>query len=181
MANPLFSTYTQGENRVTSTLMAGARVQDAITILPEYEVSAIHPTEPQVHLSGVTDLLFETEKGWEIVDFKTGREPDEGTYLSNQYQSQLTTYSWILKESYDIEVHRAWVVYVEDGHTYDADIDLTEFSSYLEGLPQQLTVTTETGLITNPSPDPETTSLQELDLQSRCGCCPYTSICPAWE
>lgn len=157
------------------------RVQEATTVLPEYEVSAIHSTTPQVHVSGVIDLLFETDDGWEIVDFKTGREPDDGTYLARQYESQLATYAWLLKEAYNIEARHTWVIYVEVGGSHDADVDWTEFTSYLEDLPQQLTVETEIGLSTNPSPDPESTSLQDLDLQTRCGSCPYTSICPAWE
>ncbi len=155
-------------------------VRTATTVLPEYELSAIHPAEPQVHISGIIDLLVETDDGWTIIDFKTGRPPTKGSYLADQYRSQLVTYAWLLLEEYDIEVSQAYLFYVQSGNVREYEIEPTTFSQELQQLPDQLTVETESGLPTAPEPDPETTDRDSLNLESRCGSCPYTTICPDW-
>lgn len=157
------------------------RVSASDTVLPEYELSAIHPSEPQIHISGVVDLLFQSNGRWEVVDFKTGLEPDSDTYLASQYHSQLLTYTWLLKQEYDLDVARTSVYYVQDGKVSEYDTDADTFSDYLSDLPERLSVETETGLPADPEPDPSGTDPSSLDLQSRCGSCPYTDICTAWE
>lgn len=157
------------------------RVQDAVTILAEYELSTLHPTEPQVHLSGVIDLLIETDDGWEIVDFKTGIKPATGSYLARHYQWQLATYTWLLKEEYDIDVSRARLYYVESDEFSEVSVDEYEFASFLRDLPSKLDIESESGLSVQPKPDPNSTREADLEPTSRCGSCPYTSICPAWN
>jgi ATP-dependent helicase/nuclease subunit A len=157
------------------------QIVSADTVLPEYELSAVHPQEPQVHLSGLVDLLLETSSGWRIVDFKTGEKPREHSYLENQYRWQLATYAWMLKAEYGIEVTSTELFYVQNGDQVNIATDWTAFGSYLSDLPDYLTVTSEKGLPVQPEPDPKTHTLDELDAQTRCGSCPYTSICDAWS
>lgn len=155
-------------------------VQDARTVLPEYELSAIHPTEPHVHLSGFVDLLIQTADGWEIIDFKTGTPPATGSYLAHQYRWQLATYAWLLDEEYDIEASKLEIYYVQSGKSHEVSPDWGEFSAYLRDIPDRLFVESEEGLPTRPDPDPVYNNVNELDLESRCGSCPFTSICPEW-
>lgn len=157
------------------------QVLSATTVLPEYELSAVHPDEPQVHLNGVVDLLLETSSGWMVVDFKTGKKPQTDSYLEKKYRWQLTTYAWLLKEEYDIEVASTELFYVESGDRVEFDTDWTNFSSHLSELPNELGVTSGKGLPVRPDPDPERHTLNELDLESRCGSCPYKSICEVWK
>ncbi len=156
-------------------------VLSAQTVLPEYELSAVHPDEPQVHLNGIVDLLIETKHGWMIIDFKTGRKPQTGSYLEKKYKWQLTTYAWLLKEEYGIEVTSTELFYIQDSDRIEFDTDWTNFSSYLSELPDELEITSEKGLPVQPDPDPENHTLGELDLESRCGSCPYKSICEVWN
>ncbi len=155
-------------------------VQDAETVLAEYELSAIHPTEPHVHLSGFVDLLIQTADGWEIIDFKTGTPPAADSYLANQYRLQLATYAWLLDQEYDIEASKLVIYYVQGGKSREVSPDWGEFSAYLRDLPDRLFVESEEGLPTRPDPDPVHADADELDLESRCGSCPFTSICPEW-
>jgi len=155
-------------------------VQDATRVLPEYELSAIHPTEPQVHISGLVDLLVETADGWEIIDFKTGEQPRPQSYLANQYRWQLATYAWMFNEEYDIEVTRTRLFYVQDGSIHDVTTDWSDFEMYLRQLPDNLTIESEAGLPTNPNPTPVETDAAD-DPHTRCGSCPYNSICPVWR
>jgi ATP-dependent helicase/nuclease subunit A len=158
-------------------------VRTGSSILPEYELSAIHSMEPEVRISGVVDLLVESEHSWKIVDFKTGHPPEPGTYLAQQYKTQLATYTWLLYEEYDIEAEQAILFYTQSGKTSYHSIAPEEFSSELRSLPDQLSVETELGLPAYPDPDPDNISVDDLNnmLESRCGSCPFTSICPAWE
>jgi len=156
------------------------RVQDAVTMLAEYELSALHPTEPQVHLSGVVDLLMETDDGWEVVDFKAGTKPATDSYLARQYRWQLATYAWLLKEEYDIDVSRTRLYYAESGKFSEVSVEGHEFASFLRELPSKLDIEPGSGLPVRPKPDPKSTREADLDPASRCGSCPYTSICPAW-
>ena len=155
------------------------KVQAASTVLPEYELSAIHPTEPQVHLSGLVDLLIKTAEGWEIIDFKTGEQPRSLSYLANQYRWQLATYAWMLNEEYDIEVARTQLFYVQTGTVHTVSTDWSDFEGYLSELPDELTIESEEGLPVDPDPNPADTDVPS-DAHTRCGSCPYTSICPAW-
>ncbi|GAB7012971.1 UvrD-helicase domain-containing protein [Halolamina salina] len=155
-------------------------VQNATTVLPEYELSAIHPTEPQVHISGLVDLLVQTEDGWEIIDFKTGEQPRSGSYLANQYRWQLATYAWMLNEEYDIEVTRTRLFYVQDGSVHDITTDWSDFETYLHQLSDDLKIEPEAGLPTDPDPAPSETEAPE-NPHTRCGSCPYKSICPVWK
>lgn len=159
------------------------RVQAAEAVLPEYELSAIHPTEPQVHITGIVDLLLEHEEEWIVLDFKTGTPPTSGSYLADQYRTQLVTYTWLLKEEYNIDVTETLLFYVQSGEVYEYDIEPTEFSEELQQLPEQLTVETGVGLQPNPEPAPETVPFDEMrtDLESRCGSCPFVTVCPAWD
>lgn len=158
-----------------------AEIEQAETVLPEYELSAMHPSDPQVHLSGVVDLLYNSDNKWVIADFKTGNIPASDSYLADQYNTQLTTYAWLLKAEYDIEVTSARLIYVQNGKEHDHNIDWNDFNDYLESLPGTLTIESGAGLPTNPDPNPSNTSLNSLSLESRCGSCPYTSICPEWS
>ena len=153
----------------------------ADTVLPEYELSAMHPSEPRIHLSGFVDLLYSVDNEWVIVDFKTGDVPDENSYLADQYETQLTTYAWLLNTEYDIEVTTARLVYVQDGQEYDHTIDWEKFDKYLSSLPGTLSIESGEGLPIDPDPDPTTTQIESVSLESRCGSCPYTDICPAWS
>lgn len=158
-----------------------SRVSAADTVLPEYELASIHPSEPQIHISGVVDLLFQGNDGWEVVDFKTGLEPNSDTYLAGQYRSQLLTYIWLLKQEYEVEITTTSVYYVQTGNVTEYDLDASTFGEYLSDLPDRLSVETETGLPANPDPDPADVAPSELAVESRCGSCPYTGICTAWE
>lgn len=155
-------------------------ITNAQTILAEYELAAMHPSDPQVHLSGFVDLLFETEDGWVIADYKTGSVPRSDSYLFDQYQTQLTTYAWMLQAEYDIEPASARLVYVQSGEEHDVPIDWDGFDSYLRSLPDRLRIEPGEGLPLDPDPNPEVSDKETLSLESRCGSCPYTSICPAW-
>lgn len=155
-------------------------VKTAETVLPEYELSAMHPSDPQVHLSGFVDLLYNTGDEWVIADFKTGDVPVADSYLADQYKTQLSTYAWLLNEEYDIEASTARLVYVQSGEEHDIAIDWSGFGRYLDSLPGTLTIESGEGLPTDPDPDPLSTTREALSLESRCGSCPYTSICPAW-
>lgn len=157
------------------------QVLSASTVLPEYELSAVHPDEPQVHLNGVVDLLLKTASGWQIIDFKTGKKPQTGSYLEEKYNWQLTTYAWLLKAEYNIEIVSTELFYVQSSDRIEFDTNSTDFSSYLAELPDKLTVVPGKGLPVQPDPNPENSSLNELDLESRCGSCPYKSICEAWR
>lgn len=156
-------------------------VQDAKSVLPEYELSAIHPTEPQVNLSGFVDLLIQTTDGWKIIDFKTGVPPAANSYLANQYRWQLATYAWLLDEEYDIQATKLVIYYVQSGEFHEISPDWREFSAHLRDLPNRLSVESEEGLPTRPDPDPDHNITEELDLETRCGSCPFTSICPEWN
>lgn len=158
-------------------------VRTGSSVLPEYELSAIHPMEPQVRISGVADLLVESDRGWQIVDFKTGSPPDPGTYFAQQYETQLATYTWLLYEEYDIEAEQAVLFYTQSGNIHSYSISPDEFSSELRSLSDQLTIETKLGLPAYPDPDPDSVSVDDLDsmLETRCGSCPFTSTCPAWE
>lgn len=155
-------------------------VSTAVSVLPEYELSAMHPADPQVHLSGFVDLLYETEAGWVIADYKTGSVPASDSYLKDQYHRQLTTYAWMLNAEYDIEPAAARLIYVQNGDEHDISIDWNAFEDYLRSLPENLTIETGEGLPVDPDPDPASNEAESLSLESRCGSCPYTSICPAW-
>lgn len=155
-------------------------VQDANTVLPEYELSAIHPAKPHAHLSGFVDLLVQTADGWEVIDFKTGTPPATGSYLANQYRWQLATYAWLLNEEYDIEASKLAIYYVQSGKSHEVSPNWSEFSAHLRKLPDRLFVESEEGLPTRPDPDPANNSADDLDLDTRCGSCPFTSICSAW-
>lgn len=155
------------------------QVRNSTTILPEYEVSAIHPTKPQIHLTGVIDLLIETADGWEIIDFKTGTHPPEESYLEQQYVWQLRTYAWLLNEEYNLNVSGTRLFYVREGKSQPVQTNWTEFSADLKQLPDELTVESESGLPIKPEPDPTTSTAD--DPYSRCGSCPYVTICPAWD
>jgi len=156
-------------------------VMSADTVLPEYELSAVHPQEPQVHMSGLVDLLLETDEGWWIIDFKTGRKPRNRSYTENQYRWQLATYSWMLKAEYGIKPAGTDLFYVQNGRRVEVDANWKEFSSYLSELPDDLSVTSGKGLPVDPNPNPVENNVEELDDQSRCGSCPYISICEVWD
>lgn len=156
-------------------------VVSAETVLPEYELSAVHPEEPQVHLNGLADLLVKTSAGWRIIDFKTGKQPQPGSYLKNQYRDQVATYTWLLKAEYDIKTVSTELFYVQDGSRIQIDTGWRDLSSSLSKLPDDLTVTPGKGLPVYPDPDPNTTTAADLDPESRCGSCPFTSICEAWS
>lgn len=157
------------------------KLHESEVILPEYELSAIHPEEPKVHVSGIVDLLMKTSEGWEIIDFKTGSPPADASYLADQYRSQLETYAWMLQSEYDIAPVRAKLFYVQDGSTHEYEPDQDQFQAYLRELPNDLEIHSETGLPTKPDPDPATNNADELDLESRCGSCPFISICAEWN
>lgn len=158
-----------------------SEVQEAETVLPEYELSAQHPSDPNVHLSGFTDLLYARDGEWVIVDFKTGEELDEDADLFKQYKWQLATYVWLLREEYDIEASAARLVYVHEGVEKTLDLEWSLLSDFLEELPERLNIISEQGLPTRPSPEPDSSSPDKLPLDTRCGACPYTEICPEWE
>jgi ATP-dependent helicase/nuclease subunit A len=163
------------------TTTVWAEVGDAETILPEYELAAMYQSEPQVHLSGFVDLLYERDGEWHIVDFKTGQVPESGSYLSDQYRWQLATYAWLLREEYDIVPSSTRVVYVQSGTTEAHDIDWSQFSDWIGDLPNRLDIESEQGLPTRPDPEPEGAARTDLPLESRCGSCPYNTICPEWS
>ena len=157
------------------------RVKDAKMVLPEYELSALHPTEPQVHLNGVADLVIETDDGWEVIDFKTGTEPTTDSYVARQYHWQLATYTWLIKQEYNIDVSRTGLYYIESGGFSEKSVDSEKFASFLRELPSKLEIEPESGLSVRPKPDPDSANEDDLKPTSRCGSCPYTSICPAWN
>lgn len=155
-------------------------VRTAVSLLPEYELSAMHPVDPHVHISGFVDLLYETNEGWVIADFKTGSVPNPDSYLTDQYNTQLTTYAWMLNSEYGIETTSARLIYVQSGEEHDISIDWNDFERHLQTLPDNLMIETGEGLPVDPEPDPDSHRAESLSLESRCGSCPYTSICPAW-
>jgi CRISPR/Cas system-associated exonuclease Cas4 (RecB family) len=126
-------------------------------------------------------LLYCVEDEWTIIDFKTGEVPNDDSYLADQYETQLTTYAWLLNTEYDIEVTTVRLVYVQNGQEYEHRIDWEKFDEYLSSLPGILTIESGEGLPVDPDPDPATTQLESVSLESRCGSCPYTDICPAWS
>lgn len=170
--NPLISTYR--ETALWDT------VQDSMTVLPEYDLSAKHPGSPPTHISGQVDLLYETDNGWAIADFKTGTVPRADSFLTAQYKKQLTTYAWLLDKEYDIEVEAAALVYVQSGEEHEVATDIDGFTADLSELPETTNIVAGEGLPTDPDPNPAATTANELNLESRCGSCPYTSICPEW-
>ncbi|WP_138007107.1 UvrD-helicase domain-containing protein [Halalkalirubrum salinum] len=153
----------------------------ADTILPEYELSAMHPSEPRIHLSGFVDLLYSIDGKWVIIDLKTGDVPSEDSYLADQYETQLATYAWLLNAEYDIEVTTSRLIYVQTGQEHEHKINWEKFEEYLSALPGTLTIESGEGLPTDPQPNPSTNQVESISLESRCGSCPYTDICPAWS
>jgi len=164
-----------------TTTQTGDEIVSADPLLPEYHLSAQHPSEPTVHISGYVDLLYQTDGEWHIADFKTGDPPDEDADLLSQYRWQLATYVWLLKEEYGIEVADARLVYVNSGDEKSLDLEWDLLSDYLRKLPDRLEIESEGGLPLKPSPDPATNAPDSLPLDSRCGACPYTEICPVWQ
>lgn len=156
-------------------------VQQADEIFPEYELSALHPDEPQVHIQGFVDLLYRVDGDWKIIDFKTGKVAESGSYLANQYRWQLATYAWLLREEYSIDVDTARLVYVQDETEISQNVDWDLFAEYLRDLDERLPVEPGEGLPVRPNPDPQDTLLDDISDESRCGTCPYVSICPAWQ
>jgi len=156
-------------------------IQRADEILPEYELSALHPDEPQVHIQGFVDLLYQVDGDWTIIDYKTGKVAESGSYLANQYRWQLATYAWLLREEYGIDLEAARLVYVQDRTEITQEVDWDLFAEYLRDLDERLPVESGEGLPVRPKPDPQDTLLDDLSDESRCGTCPYVSICPAWQ
>ena len=122
----------------------------------------------------------ETADGWAIIDFKTGTPPAADSYLANQYRWQLATYAWLLDEEYDIKASKLHIYYVQSGKSREVSPNWDEFSGYLRDLPNRLLVESKEGLPTRPDPDPVHNNAEELDLETRYGSCPFTSICPEW-
>jgi len=100
--------------------------------------------------------------------------------LARQYRWQLATYAWLLKEKYDIDVSRTRLYYAESGEFSEVSVEGHEFTSFLRELPSKLDIEPGSGLPVRPKPDPQSTREADLEPASRCGSCPYTSICPAW-
>ncbi|WP_233710808.1 hypothetical protein [Natronococcus pandeyae] len=100
MTNPLFSTYTQGENRVTSTLMAvleninNQLAEDLLeAILDESDISLVtfenqlvgDGSVPDAGIRSSTSLLFETKTRRNEVERDQLREHLSGKQLSFQF------------------------------------------------------------------------------------------------
>jgi len=158
-----------------------SEVQNSDEILPEYELSAQYNGRYETGIRGRIDLLYTIDGDWKIVDFKTGEPPRENSSLDKQYQWQLTTYAWLLREKYGINPQSMKILYVTEGIEKEREIRPDQFEEKINELPENLEIISGQGLPQDPSPDPEEASLEDLELDTLCGSCPYKIICPAWK
>lgn len=147
-------------------------VQPEFDIAGQFEQGAV-----SLYIRGQIDLLYRAEGNWYIVDFKTGRIADDGSYLYDNYWWQLATYAWLLRAAYDIDVAEARLVYVHpDAHETTVDLDLERFEERLATVPGDLADLTTGGLPATPAPDPDSYDTEEGPPdESRCGTCPFSN------
>ena len=62
--------------------------------------------EDEYIISGTIDLLQTEEGKTDIIDFKTGHKPEEGSPLLAKYESQLSIYAYLVKEKMGADIGR---------------------------------------------------------------------------
>lgn len=148
-------------------------------VLPEYELEGVlAQSGTELYLNGKIDLLYRTDEGWSIADFKTGAVPYDGDYLYDDYRYQLTSYAWLLQDAFNITLEDARLVFVTpEVEEVPIEVDLGSFVESLEEVPRTLDVDSN-GLPAHPEPDPADDP--DLTPYSRCGSCAYRDLCPEW-
>jgi len=73
-------------------------------------------------LTGRIDLLMKRHGRLEVLDFKTGRRPDDGDTPDGleDYKRQLYTYAWVLEHRYGERPARLFLYWTEELHKEDA-------------------------------------------------------------
>lgn len=138
----------------------------------EFPVSTILDVEGgEVQVTGEIDLLYHDD-GWHLVDYKTTKVPEDGSFKADKYARQLRTYAWALGREHDVEVASATLLYVDlavDDGTVDVEqvavslpTDPSEYAGELRSALGSVNVLSPTGLIARPS-------------DRRCDHCPYAA------
>jgi ATP-dependent helicase/nuclease subunit A len=152
-------------------------IDDSIETLPEFELTAYH--EPTgTYVRGTIDLLVKNDDGWHVIDYKTGRVPDD-EYMASTYRYQVNAYTWLLEQTYGVTPESTKLLYLHPNLkstvvTSDANV----FEEELGQLNQSMDLVQNEGLETRPDPSPAETS--NPDLTTRCGTCAYRDLCPEW-
>jgi len=123
----------------------------------EYELSALCSTPgADMRLTGVIDLLYPTDDGWHLVDWKTGAKPADGA--ADAHRRQLSVYAWLLADQFDITIKTATVAYIDPAQTpVVSPVDLGSLDSEwvgstIESASAGLRFDAD-GLAANPAPD----------------------------
>ncbi len=154
-------------------------LESASKVLPEHELT-VYAEDIDCYLKGKIDLLYQNGDGWHIVDYKTGRQAEDGEYIDKMYHRQLAAYAWLIDSTYDIDIESVELLYIHpDVVVEEVDIDPDEFSQLLIDAYDRLEVVSGQGLPAVPNPSPMSTD--SPDLATKCGSCAYRSLCPEWD
>jgi ATP-dependent helicase/nuclease subunit A len=142
--------------------------QSSAEWVTEYDLSHLVSTEGRdLRVTGTVDLLYRANGGWQLVDWKTGRQPADGAAAA--HIQQLSVYGWLLKQQFGITVDTATLAYMDpDGEpvltpvVVTDDLDTEGVDRTVESTSDAIPISSEDGLETRP--DPET-----------CGSCPYAA------
>jgi CRISPR/Cas system-associated exonuclease Cas4 (RecB family) len=153
-------------------------LDDSIEILPEFELTAYH--EPTgTYVRGTIDLLVKNDDGWHVIDYKTGRVPDD-EYMAGTYRYQVNAYAWLLERTYGVTPESTQLLYLHPNLKSTEVVPNPDvFEDELDQLNESMDLIQNEGLETRPDPSPAETS--NPDLTTRCGTCAYRDLCPEWS
>jgi ATP-dependent helicase/nuclease subunit A len=83
-------------------------------------------------VQGVIDLVANTEKGCIIIDYKTGRAPEDGQPAAKQHFLQLSLYAEAASRILDVEVTAAYIYYFDSSSL--VTVNLNNYKYYCDNL-----------------------------------------------
>ncbi len=146
--------------RAVSQMRAFARQHDLTARPLMIEVPLETPLSPQLTLMGRIDRVDEDADGLHVIDYKTGRRPEEVDVR------QLHLYTLMLERNVNLPVARASYLYLDDGSTWSTCPERRELEEAVAGV---MTMYDQ--------------MVKERDYPTsvgrHCGFCDYQSICPS--
>lgn len=146
---------------------------DADHVYPEYDVStALEIEGDEVIVTGEIDLLYEASGVWYLADYKTTDVHGHESYAGGKYARQLRTYAWLLEQTYDVEVGRLELLYVDvDKAAESVDVTPVSVERKRTGEAYEQSLRDELRTISVEPPE----GLSARPTETRCGSCPYSA------